>query len=478
MAERFKTVHVNSKVPVRGIANPFIGIRRNVKMSIEDIGICLARGASVIEVFEDGRMQKLTPKNYRDNFFAEKTEEMDSVVKDQANADTVVLGGNAGGSSSNEEGSTPEDTTTDTPVEDTPVEEDKEVEETPVEGDETTDETTEETPVEGDTTVEDETTDEVVEGETDDTVEEPVEDETTEETPVEGEEVTEETEEEISAFDFAAAYENTEAGGTITLEGDVAFEDTFVIEKDITIDLNGYEIKSTKSVFEIKANVVIEGEGYVAGGEGGSYVCIKANTGTLTINGGHFFVGADENGEGNSTIYVNGDCIVHINDGYFETAAAYNNFWYVLNKKNGVAGAIVVNGGTFLSYNPAEGDDAASEDTFVAEGYEVIYDEESDEYVVIESAEEVEETPVEGEETTEEAGAPAEDDAVVEETTEEVAEETVEETTSNVPEVTLENVEEFTKAQLTVWAEANGVDVSGMNKATMVETIKAALTAE
>jgi len=216
MAERFKTVHVNSKVPVRGIANPFIGIRRNVKMSIEDIGICLARGASVIEVFEDGRMQKLTPKNYRDNFFAEKTEEMDSVVKDQANADTVVLGGNAGGSSSNEEGSTPEDTTTDTPVEDTPVEEDKEVEETPVEGDE----------------------------------------------------------------------------------------------------------------------------------------------------------------------------------------------------------------------------------------------------------------------TTEEAGAPAEDDAVVEETTEEVEEETVEETTSNVPEVTLENVEEFTKAQLTVWAEANGVDVSGMNKATMVETIKAALTAE
>lgn len=471
MAERFKTVHVNSKVPVRGIANPFIGIRRNVKMSIEDIGICLARGASVIEVFEDGRMQKLTPKNYRDNFFAEKTEEMDAAVKEQANAGTVIVGGNAGGSSSNEEGSTPEDTTTDTPVEDTPVEE------TPVEGDKEVEET-EETPVEDtpveETPVEGETTDEVVEEETDVPEEEPVEEEVPEETPVEGEVVEETTEGENPVFDFATAYDNTEAGGTITLEGDVALDDTFVIEKDITIDLNGYEIRSAKSVFEIKANVVIEGEGYVAGGEGGSYVCIKANTGTLTINGGHFFVGADENGEGNSTIYVNGDCIVHINDGYFETAAAYNNFWYVLNKKNGVAGAIVVNGGTFLSYNPAEGDDAASEDTFVAEGYEVVYDEEGDEYVVVESAEEVEETPVEGEETTEEAGAPAEDDAVVEETTEEVAEET----TSNVPDVTLENVEEFTKAQLTVWAEANGVDVSGMNKATMVETIKAALTAE
>lgn len=474
MAERFKTVHVNSKVPVRGIANPFIGIRRNVKMSIEDIGICLARGASVIEVFEDGRMQKLTPKNYRDNFFAEKTEEMDAAVKEQANAGTVIVGGNAGGSSSNEEGSTPEDTTTDTPVEDIPVEEtpvegDKEVEETPVEGEETTEEETEETPVE-DTPVEETP----VEEETDVPEEEPVEEEVPEETPVEGEVVEETTEGENPVFDFATAYDNTEAGGTITLEGDVTLDDTFVIEKDITIDLNGYEIRSAKSVFEIKANVVIEGEGYVAGGEGGSYVCIKANTGTLTINGGHFFVGADENGEGNSTIYVNGDCIVHINDGYFETAAAYNNFWYVLNKKNGVAGAIVVNGGTFLSYNPAEGDDDASEDTFVAEGYEIVYDEEGDEYVVVESAEEVEETPVEGEETTEEAGAPAEDDAVVEETTEEVAEET----TSNVPDVTLENVEEFTKAQLTVWAEANGVDISGMNKATMVETIKAALTAE
>lgn len=477
MAERFKTVHVNSKVPIRGISSPFIGIRRGVKMSIEDIGICLARGASVIEVFEDGRMQKLTPKNYRDNFFAQKTEEMNAEVeKENANVETVITGGTAGGSSSNEETVTPEETketVAEEVTEETPTEGVEEVaDETPAESEEVTEETTEET-------VDEETTEEAVE-------ETPAEVETTEDETVADEDATEETpveEEEESVedtfnptFDLVAAYEAANSGDTITLEGDVYLEDTLVIEKDITIELNGYEIRSAKTVFETKANVVINGEGYVAGGEGASYTCIKANTGTLTINGGHYYVGADENGEGNTTIYVNGNAIVHINDGYFETEAAYNNFWYVLNKKNNVTGSFVVNGGTFLSYNPAEGDDAASDDTFVAEGYEVIYDEEGDEYVVIESESATEVV----EETTEEAGAPAEEteeDATEESTTEEdVTEETTEEdTASNIPNVTLENVDSFTKAQLTVWAEANGVDVSGMNKAAMVEAITAAL---
>lgn len=66
MAETYKTVHVNSRIPIRGIKEPFIGIRRNVKMSLTDIGVCLSKGAAVTEVRPDGTMVKLTVKNYRD----------------------------------------------------------------------------------------------------------------------------------------------------------------------------------------------------------------------------------------------------------------------------------------------------------------------------------------------------------------------------------------------------------------------------
>lgn len=80
-----KLVHVNSRVPVRGIKEPFIGIRRNVRMSISDIGICLSKGASVVEVLADGSMKKLTVKNYRDGISEE--------IKNEVKEEQVIVSG-------------------------------------------------------------------------------------------------------------------------------------------------------------------------------------------------------------------------------------------------------------------------------------------------------------------------------------------------------------------------------------------------
>lgn len=180
--------------------------------------------------------------------------------------------------------------------------------------------------------------------------------------------------EEPEAFDLVKAIDDAKDGDTIVLTSDVMLESEIYVNKQLTIDLNGHKVESKKDVFASrsgKCDVTIIGTGEIRGGTGGSYTAIKASAGKFTLDGDiKYSVGADENNEGNTCIYVSATGEVDINNGYFATDAAWSNRYYVLNKKNGSNGIILVTGGTFLNFDPTNGDDVDA-GTFVAEGYEV-----------------------------------------------------------------------------------------------------------
>ena len=116
-------------------------------------------------------------------------------------------------------------------------------------------------------------------------------------------------------------------------------------------------------------NVTITG-GYYDGGNGGNNICVYAMDGaTVTIQGGTFTVGSDASGTGNSVVESNGGNIV-IEGGFFYTNYNWRGFYYVLNQKNNNPGTITVKGGTFVNYDPSQGDDNLG-GSFVADGYSV-----------------------------------------------------------------------------------------------------------
>ena len=160
-----------------------------------------------------------------------------------------------------------------------------------------------------------------------------------------------------NTYDREAAYKGTQefTSGTHTLGNG-----------GIALDPNGVAV----SVSGEGTNLTITG-GYYDGGEGGDNRCIQVNKGaTVTIKDGTFTVGGDATGLGNSVVLCNGGTVV-IEGGFFYTDYAYRNFYYVLNQQNNNPGTITVKGGTFVNYNPANGDDYLG-GNFVADGYTVI----------------------------------------------------------------------------------------------------------
>lgn len=180
----------------------------------------------------------------------------------------------------------------------------------------------------------------------------------------------------MDSFDKASDVfiDSVKFGGTVDVVVPLVLEDSLVLNKPTTILLN-HDISSKKSGLVIESDVVIEGNGKLIAGSGGGYTAIRANSGNLTIKSGDFFVGGDENEQGNSCVYANGDAVVVIEGGRFETAKSYphggKDFFYVLNLKNGSNASIQCKGGTFVNYNPADGDDEMG-GSFVAPGYKSV----------------------------------------------------------------------------------------------------------
>ena len=170
---------------------------------------------------------------------------------------------------------------------------------------------------------------------------------------------------------LAEAIAAAQAGETVTLVADTA--ENVVVNKDLTIDLGDYTLsrgaEKVYGLFVESGNVILNaGKGGIYGGEGGGYIAIAVSDGNLTINGGNYSVGGDENGLGNSTVYIAGKGTVTINGGMFETEKSWKDFYYVLNINNSKTGTFIVKGGTFIKYTPAVGYDNLH-GNFVAAGF-------------------------------------------------------------------------------------------------------------
>lgn len=164
------------------------------------------------------------------------------------------------------------------------------------------------------------------------------------------------------------------SGQTINLLNDVNISEPLTISVSPSyLYLNGNTINNTGTtsaiLVETGGELTISGSGKVYGGHGGSNTAVTVK-GTLIVKSGDFSVGPDAENAGNSCIYCYGGNVT-IKGGTFSTEKDWNGWYYVLNQLNGNPGTIKVEGGTFVNYNPANGDDNLG-GNFVAEGYESV----------------------------------------------------------------------------------------------------------
>lgn len=187
---------------------------------------------------------------------------------------------------------------------------------------------------------------------------------------------------------------------TIKLEKDIMdFDKSLEICRAVTIDLNGKTLKGNgcDGVFHvyIHGNLTIEGKGNViakGGSDGaGEYaMAIWVEGGKVTINGGKF-----------SQVTVNGDPqydMIYATDGRFagelkhaEITILSGEFESVtpewtLNIKDGDKSKIIVKGGVFKGFNPANCATEGPNTNFVAEGYESVLIEGTTNYKVVKKA--------------------------------------------------------------------------------------------
>ena len=161
-------------------------------------------------------------------------------------------------------------------------------------------------------------------------------------------------------------------GGTATLQNDIDLSARINVMpgEKVVLNLNGKAIKNTtkNEGVVVYGELTFEGDGVIDGGEGGSNIalCVLSG-GKVTINGGYFTVGGDENNRGNACIYSLGGDVI-INGGYFRSECQYEGKYYVLNQNNSTHGKITVYGGQFENYDPSTGDDNLG-GNFVADGY-------------------------------------------------------------------------------------------------------------
>ena len=181
-------------------------------------------------------------------------------------------------------------------------------------------------------------------------------------------------------------------GGSYTLENDVVVESPVVVPagSHFVLNLNGQTLKNQVEnadtdviIVEEGATLVINGEGTVEAVSGNDGYAVVAK-GKVTINGGTFKAGVDENGEANAVVYARGNGEVYVNGGFFPNA---HNSAYVLNKRDAdrATAVIEVKGGTFEGFDPAcNSAEFTNATNFCAEGYTSYKDGEY--YVVVSGA--------------------------------------------------------------------------------------------
>ena len=187
------------------------------------------------------------------------------------------------------------------------------------------------------------------------------------------------------------------AGENVKLTANIALTES-VLVKDVTsvIDLNGFNLvaASTDAIVVEGANLTINGNGDVkaATDDKSSANALWVKYGNVVINGGNYYVGAD-NALRNDCIYLGAASLkaeaanyvssITINGGTFETKVYEADQYWVLNVQDDFyrAGSdIVVYGGSFKNFNPADNKSEGAGTNFLAPGKTV--EEDEDWYIV------------------------------------------------------------------------------------------------
>ena len=176
-------------------------------------------------------------------------------------------------------------------------------------------------------------------------------------------------------------------GGIVAVDNDIATnnEDTLdarmIISQPTTLNLKG-KIKSPDNMGNNSTNftaLIVAADTTINAGENGGidtginggYAINILNGATLTINGGNYYGGGTAVQVQKGTLIINGG--IFAVEPYDNPVYGYK---YVLNcidsaLRNGTA-KIIVNGGTFINYDPSHSNSENPMENFVADGYKVV----------------------------------------------------------------------------------------------------------
>lgn len=171
-------------------------------------------------------------------------------------------------------------------------------------------------------------------------------------------------------------------GGIITVNDDIAPSDTIVASGTVQLNMNGKKLANTADIWSDNdwslvsaqngANLTITGNGTFAAKENDCYAVDVRDGSTVTITSGTF------NGNIHAVYVLEGTAIIQgglysVQQKYPDSAKA-DEFvlnCYDANRANGTA-KIIVTGGTFVNFNPADCQAEGAGTNFVADGYKVV----------------------------------------------------------------------------------------------------------
>ena len=169
---------------------------------------------------------------------------------------------------------------------------------------------------------------------------------------------------------FEAALDKAKEGETIKFIRDVTVESPLKVTKSVTIDLNGKTLNAMKEGvkyldgFNVKENaeVVITGNGTV-NAAWGAIVAMKNSK--VTVVSGTF------NAHESEAVFVQNNASVEILGGSFKSAECTNFLLNILDSYRATC-SIVVKGGSYYGFNPANNAAEGANTNFVAAGYKVV----------------------------------------------------------------------------------------------------------
>ena len=171
-------------------------------------------------------------------------------------------------------------------------------------------------------------------------------------------------------------------GGIITVNDDIAPSDTVVASGTVQLNMNGKKLANTADIWSDNnwslvsarsgANLTITGNGTFAAKANDCYAVDVQDGSTVTITSGTF------NGNIHAVYVLEGTAIIQ--GGFYSVQQKYPDSakadefvlnCYDANRANGTA-KIIVTGGTFVNFNPADCQAEGAHTNFVADGYKVV----------------------------------------------------------------------------------------------------------